>query len=137
MPADEFCNVVGGHPPALLDPLQGRAKLGALPRPDANEISVAFCEGFSNGRALGVFREDGRVLQEVHGRKSLFSMQLLLPFFGRQGWAASVHGENRAMILDAAQGGPIMNMSVPKWVRPPATAVADDALRRCSTVARL
>jgi hypothetical protein len=31
------------------------------------------------------------------------------------------------MPLDTAQAEPIINTSVPKWVRPPATAVADDA----------
>jgi hypothetical protein len=31
------------------------------------------------------------------------------------------------MPLDAAQVNQIMKMSVPKWVRPPAMAVADDA----------
>lgn len=99
----------------------------AIGRADADQVSVAVRHCVPHGPARCFFGKACHVFEEIHARKSLFGPQLLPPLFGRPSGVRSFHQENCAMALDAAQEGPIIKLSVPKWVRPPATAVADDA----------
>jgi hypothetical protein len=79
-----FCKIAGRHPAGSFDSFQAQAELIAMRRPDANQIPVTVCQLLSDGRTLFFFGQECQVLEEVHFRKSLLCLELLLPLLCRQ-----------------------------------------------------
>jgi hypothetical protein len=88
---NRFGQVVGRHAAGRFDSFQTQAELIAMRGANANQVPVTVCHLFSEGRTGFFFDQDSQILEEVHFRKSLLRLKLLLPLLCRQTRFILVH----------------------------------------------
>jgi hypothetical protein len=79
-----ICEIAGRHAAGRFESFQAQAELIAMDWPNADQIPVTVCHLFSDRRTVFFFGKKCQILEEVHFRKSLLRLELLLPLLCRQ-----------------------------------------------------